>query len=68
MNNVLYLVVVFILVALVYLLLLPIMIIASIMECLNALVKTFLSLNLTYFVGIKKSFSKDEEKRRTIDI
>ena len=53
MKDGLYLVGVFILVALGYIFLLPIMIIASIMDCLRELLKTFLKLNLTYFVALK---------------
>jgi hypothetical protein len=61
MKDGLYLVGVFILVALVYILLLPIMIIASIIDCLATLLGTFLKLNLTYVAGIEKALNKRRE-------
>lgn len=61
MKDGLYLVGVFILVALVYLLLLPIMIIASIIDCLATLLGTFLKLNLTYVAGVEKALNEKEE-------
>lgn len=62
MKDGLYLVGVFILVALVYILLLPIMIIASIIDCLATLLGTFLKLNLTYVAGIEKALNEKEKE------
>lgn len=61
MKDGLYLVGVFILVALVYILLLPIMIIVSIMDCFATLLGTFLKLNLTYVAGIEKALNERDK-------